>query len=147
MIAAHKPYWMPEEPCYLPVHVGRALHPDIDLGFAGDDTGDNISAKNPHYCELTALYWAWKNLAADYIGLVHYRRYFTRREVRAVGARRKEILTAAEWEGIQPRHIPVRHQEPGDEQVLTQVKILRLFQLSLQPCLIVHCCVRSLLQD
>lgn len=100
MIAAHKPYWMPAESCYLPVHVGHALHPGDDLGFTGDDTGDNISGKNPHYCELTALYWAWKNLAADYVGLVHYRRYFTRREVRDVEARKSEILTAAEWESV-----------------------------------------------
>ena len=100
MIAAHKPYWMPEDACYLPVHVGHALHTDTNLGFAGDDTGVSISAKNPHYCELTALYWAWKNLAADYAGLVHYRRYFTRREVRDVEARKKEILTAADWERI-----------------------------------------------
>ena len=42
-----------------------------------DNTGENISIKNPNYCELTGLYWAWKNLNAKYIGLVHYRRYFT----------------------------------------------------------------------
>lgn len=60
---------------YLPVQVGKALV-DIDLGFQNDDVGDNISAKNKSYCELTALYWAWKNLrGADYIGLAHYRRY------------------------------------------------------------------------
>lgn len=38
--------------------------------------GDNISAKNQYYCELTGIYWAWKNLNTDYIGLCHYRRYF-----------------------------------------------------------------------
>lgn len=62
---------------YFPVQVGKALHPDIDLGFQGDDTGDNISAKNGSFNELSAIYWAWKNLKdADYVGLCHYRRYF-----------------------------------------------------------------------
>lgn len=66
-----------EDEIYMPIHVGKALNPDLDLGFQGDNTGDNISDKNPYYCELTALYWAWKNLKGlDYIGLVHYRRYF-----------------------------------------------------------------------
>ena len=41
-----------------------------------DDTGDNISQKNKNYCELTVLYWAWKHLDSNYLGLVHYRRYF-----------------------------------------------------------------------
>ena len=46
---------------YLPIHVGKALS-NKDLGFQGDDTGYNISRKNKNYCELTGLYWAWKNL-------------------------------------------------------------------------------------
>jgi len=61
---------------YLPIQVGRALSNE-KLDMIGDDTGDNISEKNRSYCELTGLYWAWKNLnKVDYIGLCHYRRHF-----------------------------------------------------------------------
>ena len=74
LVAAHKKYRMPEDEIYLPIHVGR--EGKADLGYIGDNTGDNISAKNANYCELTGVYWAWKNLNAKYIGLVHYRRYF-----------------------------------------------------------------------
>ena len=74
VVAAHKPYAMPADPLYLPLHVGaEGKEP---FGFAGDDTGEHISAKNPTFCELTGLYWAWKNLDADYVGLAHYRRHF-----------------------------------------------------------------------
>ncbi|WP_278389529.1 DUF4422 domain-containing protein, partial [Acidaminococcus fermentans] len=75
LIAAHKPYWMPSDPVYLPLQVG-AEGKSLIPGYTPDNTGDNISAKNPHYCELTGLYWAWKNLSCEYIGLCHYRRYF-----------------------------------------------------------------------
>lgn len=98
MVAAHKKYWMPEDPVYLPIHVGAESKQP--LGYTPDNTGDNISAKNPHFCELTAIYWAWKNLDADYIGLCHYRRYFTRKEVRNVEKKKEQILTGAEWEKI-----------------------------------------------
>ncbi|MBE6055726.1 DUF4422 domain-containing protein [Clostridium sporogenes] len=75
LVATHKKYDMPKEGMYLPIHVGR--EGKKDLGYMGDNTGDNISLKNRNYCELTGLYWAWKNLKCDYIGLSHYRRYFT----------------------------------------------------------------------
>ena len=77
LVAAHKadPAIRQDE-VYMPIHVGKALHPDLDLGFQGDNIGDNISEKNGSYCELTAMYWAWKNLKnTDIIGLAHYRRY------------------------------------------------------------------------
>ena len=70
LVATHKKYWMPEDDVYLPIHVGRAGK--ADLGYVGDNTGDNISSKNTNYCELTGLYWAWKNLKCDYIGSVSY---------------------------------------------------------------------------
>lgn len=76
LVAAHKDYPMPTDPIYLPIHVGKEGK-EADLGFTGDNTGDHISYKNTNYCELTGIYWAYKNLEADYIGLVHYRRHFT----------------------------------------------------------------------
>lgn len=74
LVATHKSYRMPEGKVFLPIQAGAACNED--LGYVRDDSGDNISAKNANYCELTALYWAWKNLKCDYLGLVHYRRLF-----------------------------------------------------------------------
>ncbi len=79
-VAYHKDAQRIESKILTPIHVGRALASnDIKAqlqDMIGDDTGDNISYKNPNYCELTALYWAWKNTDTDYIGLCHYRRLF-----------------------------------------------------------------------
>ncbi|WP_405758011.1 DUF4422 domain-containing protein [Anaerovibrio slackiae] len=77
IVAVHKIAKLPQSDSYFPLHVGRVMNNSI--GLCGDDTGDNISYKNENYCELTGIYWAWKNLAGDYIGLVHYRRYFKKR--------------------------------------------------------------------
>ena len=81
IIAAHKKYQMPHDDMYIPLHVGAEGKLDqdgkkLDLGYVKDNTGDNISKLNPSFCELTGLYWAWKNIDADYIGLAHYRRHF-----------------------------------------------------------------------
>lgn len=65
---------MPKDSIYLPVHAGAAGKANISLSYQRDDEGENISLKNPNYCELTALYWLWKNSKAEYLGLAHYRR-------------------------------------------------------------------------
>ena len=66
---------MPKEKIYVPIEVNANKLPDF--GYLKDNKGDNISDKNAHYCELTALYWAWKNLDCDIIGICHYRRYLS----------------------------------------------------------------------
>lgn len=76
IVCCHKQDLYKDSNVYMPLHVGKALS-NTDLGIHGDNSGDNISIKNDSYCELTGMYWAWKNLkGVDYIGLCHYRRYF-----------------------------------------------------------------------
>ena len=80
-----------EDGVYVPIHVGRANYvrrkmadgrsaldsDDFMADMIGDDTGENISEKNPQYCEMTAHYWIWKNVKdVEFVGLCHYRRFF-----------------------------------------------------------------------
>lgn len=75
LVAAHKKFPMPKAQGYLPILVGATKNYKSDINYQRDDEGGNISSKNPSYNELTAVYWAWKNLKdIDVIGLVHYRR-------------------------------------------------------------------------
>ncbi|MBQ7676951.1 MAG: DUF4422 domain-containing protein [Lachnospiraceae bacterium] len=90
-VCTHKKAPFPADAVYHPLHVGRAA--SCDLGYDGDDTGENISAKNNRYGELTGLYWIWKNSPEwGYVGLCHYRRYFLNND--------GEILTGAEFETL-----------------------------------------------
>ena len=77
----HKPYRMCDDELYLPLMAGAAGMPEAATsGYIRDDSGDNISDRNAWFCELTGLYWMWKNSDADNIGLCHYRRYFARKK-------------------------------------------------------------------
>ena len=95
VVATHKPYLMPPDGVYLPLQVGAAGKPG--LGFRRDDEGENISAKNANWCELTGLYWAWKGGWGEraeeggVVGLVHYRRHFRGRD---------GVLSKGEIEGL-----------------------------------------------
>lgn len=98
-VAAHKPYAFPADSAYVPLQVGAALHePFCTLR---DDMGENISARNASYCELTALYWMWKHAQADFVGLAHYRRYLAAPQRHA--APRARILSGPELERLLAR--------------------------------------------
>jgi len=76
LIATHTDFSFPSKPQFLPIQTGKKIA-RVKLNIQGDDEGDNISEKQPNYNEITALYWAWKNLKnIEYIGLNHHRRYF-----------------------------------------------------------------------
>lgn len=74
--SAHKPVDLFESQIIQPVQVGCALRNDLFPWAWHDNDGVNISNQNAMYCELTAQYWAWKNVDAEYYGFCHYRRYF-----------------------------------------------------------------------
>lgn len=76
LVSCHKDIVTPSSDVFLPVHVGAANTKTSLIGMQPDNEGDNISQRNFTYCELSAQYWAWKNLDADYYGLCHYRRFF-----------------------------------------------------------------------
>ncbi|WP_167459543.1 DUF4422 domain-containing protein [Pedobacter jejuensis] len=80
----HKALAVPECNYIQPIQVGK-IFSNLELGFISDDDGNNISAKNKTFSELTAVYWIWKNLdkiSSEFIGLCHYRRYFTLPQLR-----------------------------------------------------------------
>ncbi|EAM0315351.1 DUF4422 domain-containing protein, partial [Campylobacter coli] len=92
LVGYHKPATLIKNEIFTPIHLGRDLatqaskdgemsQEDFDWmceNMIGDNTGENISYLNRYFCELTGIYWAWKNYDKlgnpDYIGFAHYRR-------------------------------------------------------------------------
>ena len=97
VVACHKPYWKSDDSIYQYVEAGTALHTHPISDMLHDNTGRHISEKNETFCELTALYWAWKNLDSDYLGLCHYRRYFAGKPF---GPRQARILAGDDLRSI-----------------------------------------------
>lgn len=97
MVAAHKKFLMPNDTkLYLPVLVGAKRNYTEGIEYQRDDEGENISEKNPNFNELTAVYWAWKNLNADVVGLVHYRRFLSLHKKRNI----RNVLKVEEVENL-----------------------------------------------
>jgi len=86
-VITHKDYEFPDSDLYKPLVVGKAIN-NVDLaGHSSavyDNTNDNISYKNKEYCELTGMYWLWKNCNDKFIGICHYRRHFSSNEKECV---------------------------------------------------------------
>lgn len=76
-VACHKPTYVLDNCLLIPIQVGAELTQTRYEGMQYDNVGENISYKNTQYCELTAQYWAWKNVECEYYGFFHYRRYMS----------------------------------------------------------------------
>ena len=106
LVAYHKQAPLVQDPLFVPIHLGHgADYQWLDAHMVGDDTGDNISDRNPTYNELTAIYWAWKHYDElgdpDKIGFCHYRRFF-------IFDRRKAAYYEGNEENIEGQIYPER---------------------------------------
>ncbi len=100
LVSSFKAYDDIPEKMIVPVSAGAALYDKTDvLCELRDNTGINISEKNPQYCELTVQYWAWKNLGCDVCGIMHRRRYFD-----------FSHGIACDYQSHQPRKLPVPYR-------------------------------------
>jgi len=71
-----------KESSFIPkdrIFIGVGKNKEINNVELYDNTNLNISEKNFCFCELTALYWIWKNTKDDIVGLEHYRRFFCKK--------------------------------------------------------------------
>ena len=76
-VAYHSDFDFISKTGYIPIHVGSKMSSKFLPILRDDSKEDNISELNSSFCELTATYWAWKNCKSEYIGLNHYRRFFS----------------------------------------------------------------------
>ncbi len=131
-VITHKPLEHPMPGRYQKLFVGAgklSLEEKQKLkGYEFDDEGDNISGKNGSYCELTGLYWIWKNRQADIVGISHYRRFFVEAGQfltweQAEGAlKESDVVVAKKWwvPGSVERHFARCHNKE-DLSVVRQV--------------------------
>lgn len=111
----------------VPLQVGAALT-DIRVASETDNTGENISCKNPNYCELTALYWMWKNkilcMSDDsYMGMFHYRRLLDVSEEDLYRFRANDVDVVLPYPTIHENGICMHHTryvKEADWQVMLQ---------------------------
>lgn len=95
IVISHKKVDVPKDEIYIPVEVG-AINRNEHFFDNRDDTLINISSKNSSYCELTGLYWFYKNHDDyDVLGLVHYRRYFMKNSF-CIKKNLKNVITEKE---------------------------------------------------
>ncbi|EAL0539664.1 DUF4422 domain-containing protein [Campylobacter jejuni] len=93
LVGYHKKTPLIESSILTPIFLGKASWGDLSKDgklkledfrwmcktMLGDDTGKNISQLNRFFCEMTGIYWIWKNYEKvgnpRYIGFMQYRRH------------------------------------------------------------------------
>lgn len=118
-VIAHKPYKNKFDKVpniYVTLTVGVNNGNRSNTGALKDNDGKNISSKNQSYCELTGLYWIWKNYTDDIVGIDHYRRYF----VKENNGKQKELLNESDIKEYLQKYdvlVPQKYSFPNNKTV------------------------------
>lgn len=130
-IAAHKDVELFDSSIMVPIQVGATNAARRFDDMLSDADGDNISDLNPMYCELTAQYWAWKNVDADYYGFCHYRRYFNLSSNSYLENAYGEVMDKFINEETQSKYglddANIKEAIAGYDLVITEIKDIRSF--------------------
>ncbi len=104
----------------IPIQTGASFSKE-ELCELRDNSGDHISEKNKTFCELTALYWIWKNDASSIVGLSHYRRRFCIKQ-------EKIITVLSEYDVICPYPYYFRnslYEEYNNKHIISDLQTLK----------------------
>ena len=100
LVCTHKDFNYKFPNIYHPI-IGGADFNKLNLDVLKDNTGkDNISSKNPYYSELTTLYWGWKHLQYNHLGIVHYRRYFKGKDIAYINNKKIKVISNKEIDSL-----------------------------------------------
>ncbi len=117
-VVTHRDYKVFNDKTYIPISVGNYQNDE----FISEKSGDNIATLNNKINECTAIYWIWKNVNLDYVGITHYRRYFYNNELQCRENRldsfmAKNLLKDSDmlvYQAVVPRGETVEEELRGD---------------------------------
>lgn len=108
---------------YIPVGLGSGIE---EKNFLRDNSGNNITNKNPYYGEYTFHYWIWKNkineLNEKWIGFCQYRKFWT------LEKNKKKYDTIEELKKNLLKDIPSYYE--NYESILGEPMLINQFKLS-----------------
>ena len=118
---------------YIPVGLGKQ---NYDSEWFRDNTGDNISSKNPFYGEYTFYYWIWKNFLNDYpdnqwLGFCGYRYHWSQKST-ICSEEINKIVNKENFQDYVLKQIPLEWNDYdvilGEEMIINNWKFSKIFK-------------------
>ena len=118
---------------YIPVGLGKQ---NYDSEWLRDDTGNNISSKNPFYGEYTFYYWIWKNFLNDYpdnqwLGFCGYRYHWSQKST-ICSEEINKIVNKENFQDYVLKQIPHEWKDYdvilGEEMIINNWKFSKIFK-------------------